>query len=456
MWKNNKEDIPVQLSVIMPSLNVVSFIRPCIESVLSQTFNQIEILCIDAGSTDGTLEILQEYAQKDPRIRVIKSARKSYGYQLNIGICEARGAYIGIVETDDYIDTDMYESLYSYVNEGKEPDFIKSGYIQFANIRNKRIFLTYNRNQLTGLYGGLINLQNDREKGVLDLNHIWSGIYRRSFLVEKGIKAQETPGASYQDLGFSLLVGLLADTGIYVEEGYYYYRMDNENSSVKSNSKRQCVIHEFRYVIETLTKKGMYSREIEWLVWKRKPEIYCWNALRLPVDEREKFLIDIQQELNKFEEGNGYFDGLNDSQKKNLMLLKSKKALNDYFIKKEDLVRDFKYLITLIKNGEKFVLVGAGRYGKRLLLLGEMLEKKYIEAVADNSESRQGHMWNQYVLMNVKEAVSMYSNSWFLIANRNNSFDILEELINLGVSRDRILLFCEMLSLHELIDLALE
>ena len=456
MWKNNIQDIPVQLSVIMPSLNVVSFIRPCIESVLSQTFNQIEILCIDAGSTDGTLEILLEYARKDSRVRIINSARKSYGYQLNIGICEARGEYVGIVETDDYIHATMYESLYSYIHEGRKPDFIKSGYIQFANVRNKRIFLTYNRNQLTGLYGDLINFQNEREKGVLDLNHIWSGIYKRSFLVEKGIKAQETPGASYQDLGFSLLVGLLADTGIYVEEGYYYYRIDNENSSVKSNSKRQCVIHEFRYVIERLTNKGKYSQEIEWLVWKRKPEIYYWNALRLPADEREKFLMDIEQELEKYEEGNGYFDGLNDSQKKNVMLLKSKKALNDYFIKKEDLVRDFKYLITLAKNDEKFVLVGAGRYGKRMLLLGEMLEKKYIEAVADNSEDRQGHIWNQYILVSVKDAVTVYRNSWFLIANKNSAFDILNELIHLGVSRDRILMFCDMLSLSELIALALE
>ena len=176
----------------------------------------------------------------------------------------------------------------------------------------------------------------------------------------------------------------------------------------------------------------------------------------MPADEREKFLMDIEQELEKYEEGNGYFDGLNDSQKKNVMLLKSKKALNDYFIKKEDLVRDFKYLITLAKNDEKFVLVGAGRYGKRMLLLGEMLEKKYIEAVADNSEDRQGHIWNQYILVSVKDAVTVYRNSWFLIANKNSAFDILNELIHLGVSRDRILMFCDMLSLSELIALALE
>ena len=129
---------------------------------------------------------------------------------------------------------------------------------------------------------------------------------------------------------------------------------------------------------------------------------------------------------------------------------------NDYFIKKEDLVRDFKYLITLAKNDEKFVLVGAGRYGKRMLLLGEMLEKKYIEAVADNSEDRQGHIWNQYILVSVKDAVTVYRNSWFLIANKNSAFDILNELIHLGVSRDRILMFCDMLSLSELIALALE
>ncbi len=85
------------ISVIMPSLNVAKYMRECLESVLNQKLREIEILCVDAGSTDGTLEILEEFALKDSRIRIIKSEKKSYGYQLNIGISVAKGEYIGII-----------------------------------------------------------------------------------------------------------------------------------------------------------------------------------------------------------------------------------------------------------------------------------------------------------------------------------------------------------------------
>ena len=92
-----------KVSIIMPSLNVASYIEECMESVIHQSLQDIEILCVDAGSTDGTLEILNEYAKKDGRIRVIKSDRKSYGCQMNLGMKKASGKYIGIVETDDYL-----------------------------------------------------------------------------------------------------------------------------------------------------------------------------------------------------------------------------------------------------------------------------------------------------------------------------------------------------------------
>ena len=86
-----------KVTVIMPSLNVRKYISTCIESVLAQTLQDIEILAVDAGSDDGTLEILQDYARRDERIRLIHSDKRSYGYQINLGISLAQGDYIGIV-----------------------------------------------------------------------------------------------------------------------------------------------------------------------------------------------------------------------------------------------------------------------------------------------------------------------------------------------------------------------
>ena len=96
-----------KVSVIMPSLNVGKYIRESLTSVCNQTLKEIEIICVDAGSTDGTLEIIKEFAASDKRIKVIHSDKKSYGYQMNVGIHEAQGDYIGIVETDDAVLGDM-------------------------------------------------------------------------------------------------------------------------------------------------------------------------------------------------------------------------------------------------------------------------------------------------------------------------------------------------------------
>ena len=100
------------VSVILPSLNVKPFIEECVESVINQTLENIEIICVDAGSDDGTLEILEDYANKDSRIKILRSDKRSYGHQMNLGIAAAEGEYVGILETDDYVEEDMYESLY--------------------------------------------------------------------------------------------------------------------------------------------------------------------------------------------------------------------------------------------------------------------------------------------------------------------------------------------------------
>lgn len=75
-----------KVSVIIPSLNVGKYIAECLDSVINQTMRDIEIICVDAGSTDGTLETIKEYAQNDKRIKVLNSDMKSYGRQMNMGL----------------------------------------------------------------------------------------------------------------------------------------------------------------------------------------------------------------------------------------------------------------------------------------------------------------------------------------------------------------------------------
>lgn len=119
-----------KVSVLMPSFNVVNYINQCILSVVNQTLKDIQIICIDAGSSDGTLEILEKHANTDDRITIIHSDKRSYGYQMNLGINAAKGEYISIVETDDIAEPDMLEVLYNTAY-GRNIDYIKGTAIQF-------------------------------------------------------------------------------------------------------------------------------------------------------------------------------------------------------------------------------------------------------------------------------------------------------------------------------------
>lgn len=448
---NYKKVSPIFISVILPVLNSVHYIKECIDSILAQSLEEIELICIDAGSTDGTLEIMEEYALADTRVCIMESKKKSYGYQLNRAIQEAVGKYIGIVEADDYIDSIFYQTLYMYAEKNQFPDFVKSGFLRFMEWEGVRLFENCNRKQLHDIFGRVIKLNNDREKGVLDLNHIWSGIYRRDFLLQKDIKLNESSGASYQDLGFSLLVGLLADSGIFIEESYYYYRIDNAESSVKSYKKWGCVIDEFHYVMHEVEKKKLDSWEIKKLIWLQKPSIYLWNISRLPEKERYLFFDKIQEELLEYGKYPNFLMSLNDEQNTTLERLQNKEKLDEYFNKKEQMICEFKQLIKMIKKGEKFVLVSAGTYGKRMILFQDMIHIKYIEAVADNDIERQGKIWNKYILLSINEAVQRHTANWFLITNRKSSKLIKNTLVQLGVNEKKILEFHDMLPLNELI-----
>ena len=117
----------IKVSVILPSLNVVGYIRESIRSVREQSLKDIEIICVDAGSTDGTREIIEEYVKSDDRIIVIDSPVKSYGFQVNQGLEIAKGEYIAILETDDYVHQDMYAKMYEIANT-EQLDYVKCNY----------------------------------------------------------------------------------------------------------------------------------------------------------------------------------------------------------------------------------------------------------------------------------------------------------------------------------------
>ena len=116
-----------KVSIIIPTYNVEMYLVECMDSVVNQTLKDIEIICINDGSTDSSLEILKGYAEKDDRIIIVDKENGGYGIGMNIGLDKATGEYIGIVEPDDFVPLNMYEELYNKAVEN-DLDLVKADF----------------------------------------------------------------------------------------------------------------------------------------------------------------------------------------------------------------------------------------------------------------------------------------------------------------------------------------
>lgn len=296
--KTGKIDSQPKVSVIMPSLNVGPYIRKCMESVVNQTLQEIEIICVDAGSTDGTLEVLQEYAGRDPRIRLIHSDEKSYGYQMNLGLDAAKGEYIGVVETDDFAERNMLAGLYKTAKKyGAE--FVRSNYYRYVSTGDTHDTFVDNSCGLT--YKKLFSPRNYYRIFNM-VPAIWTGIYQRNWLQDCSIRFLETPGASYQDTGFILKVLCCADKAVLLPDAYLHYRTDNSNSSVKSKEKAFCVCDEYASVHQFLDTRGEQDAAVRKAVWARQAEAYRWNYQRISDEYRLGFLRKTKEDFEKAQE----------------------------------------------------------------------------------------------------------------------------------------------------------
>lgn len=235
-----------KVSVVIPVCNVENYLRECLDSAIAQTLTDIEIICVDDGSTDSSGAILDEYAQKDSRIKVIHKANGGYGHTMNVGLDAASGEYFAILESDDLIKPNMYEVLYGEAKK-HNLDVIKADHEIFVGEPDARQYTYRAITDKKHLYYTVI----DPAKNLDVFNAAmmtWSGLYRIDFLRENHIRHNETPGASYQDNGFWFQTIAWAKRVYFVDRAFYLLRRDNPNSSVHNRAKVFCIFDEYRFI----------------------------------------------------------------------------------------------------------------------------------------------------------------------------------------------------------------
>lgn len=291
-----------KVSILVPVYNVEKYLRQCLDSIITQTLQDIEIIVINDGSKDSSPQIIAEYAAKDARIKVINKTNSGYGHSMNVGLAAATGEYIGIVESDDWVDAEMFENLYALAKQNAA-EVVKSNYYFYWSkpTEKNKLKTVLPKNDI----GRVLNPQI--EQGIFWCGPaIWSAIYQKDFLAQNNIKFLETPGASYQDTAFNFKVWASAKRIYLTDAAYLHYRQDNEQSSVKSPGKVYCVCDEY-HEIEKFVAANNQTEQLGKLTQRLKFSTYMWNFKRLATPLKWQFLKEVREELRKIEE-----DGLVD------------------------------------------------------------------------------------------------------------------------------------------------
>ena len=440
-----------KITVIMPSLNVAPYIEECISSVERQTLKDIEIFCIDAGSTDGTLEILQNHAENDPRIHIIRSSVKSYGYQVNLGIREAQGEYVSIVETDDYIADNMLEILYSYTLEFA-PDYVKSSNNHFMHIGTKRVFVKGSvlPENVNISFGDLINPKEHAELHRYG-SYIWDGIYKKQFLYDNGITLNESSGAAFQDMGFAHWLLAVARKAVYIDEPLYQYRNDREGSSTWNKNCLRYPMQEFKRLFEqeVIPKECFADHRTDidvnmMLEFKNEAS----KLMLMPDFDLRSENFDMPYEWFKSRIEKEISSGIVDYRMFDTETATELNLLLNTPCSFADLVRARNYIekgnkerLLDILDGKNLIIFGSGIRGSSFVLKLLGAKEINIDAFADNDEKKWDTVVNGIEIISPEVAVKRYGDDFYIIANKLHSYDIKKQLLVMGIAEKQIMIY---------------
>ena len=227
-----------KVSIIVPFHNVENYIGQCIESLVKQTLQDIEIIFVDDASDDGSKLIVQQYMYDDNRISLLSTESPSgQSYARNLGLDVAKGEYIGFVDSDDWVELDMFEKMYNRAKEGDTD--ITMCQAQLYDDKEKTTYTNdyYSLKPLEALKDNISFSPYDTKDEILNINVVlWNKIYKKEFLQRINAKFQN--GYIYEDLPFFFETYLSAERINILWESLYYYRQNRMFSTMQNSDKK--------------------------------------------------------------------------------------------------------------------------------------------------------------------------------------------------------------------------
>lgn len=253
------------VSVIVPICNVERFLDQCLSSIEGQALSNLEIICLNDGSTDASLAIIEAHAARDNRIVVVDKQNEGYGATCNRGIELARGAWIAIVEPDDWIDAAMFADMVAFADSfDARVDVVKTPWLDVSLWDNPET-AAETPCRLCGRLKQSPRPFALEEASILIETHpaIWSCLYRREFLVDGGVRFIPYPGAGWADNPF-LIDSLAGARIVYLDKAYYHYRTElpQPNGTVLPDEKVAMPFERWTTMLEHMKERGLDSDKL--------------------------------------------------------------------------------------------------------------------------------------------------------------------------------------------------
>jgi len=244
------------VSVIIPVYNAERYLRRCLDSVCEQTFGDIEIICVDDGSTDASVDILREYKEKDTRFKIITQSNKGAGEARNTGLNSAEGKYLYFLDSDDEIKPRALEVAFNEAEKSRA-DIVIFNFETYDDendvISDCYYFCVRQLRMLNGYF-----TYKDFPDNILEFGRmVWNKLFKREFINANKIRFQNT--LKLNDVYFSSVSFICAEKMTYIDDILIRYYIMNEKSITHINKFKPTPIEVFCGIKQCLSQKGLYG-----------------------------------------------------------------------------------------------------------------------------------------------------------------------------------------------------
>ena len=251
----------IKISVIVPVYNAEKYLSDCIDSILNQTLKEIELILINDGSTDNSLQICREKASKDSRVKIINKKNEGQGYARNIGIDRAKGEFITFVDSDDYIDKEAYEKMYELCKK-YHADYCITPFSIKNNIKKDKIKIYEGKEIRNKILIDLLGNYPQNSIGSVIGPSVCTKLFNSKIIKDNKIKFISERQYSSEDNIFNINYILFSNTYIMYNKNFYHYRnVDNSFSHRYRNEYLKKINNMYIYIKDNLFKEKMNDRE---------------------------------------------------------------------------------------------------------------------------------------------------------------------------------------------------